>query len=505
MGYDTRDFVEDLKKAGELVEIDDEVDWNFEIPAYEVISGRFDGPAFLFNNIKGISRGPRVLVGHFSGGFRRPHKRIAICLGLPPTIDRATWILMSAEAMGTMLKPVEVATGLCKEVIKMGKDVNLLEFPFIYHAIGDGGRYILLNATTIKDPDSDWTNTGIYAIEIFSRDRLVITPYAHSNFASIYANKYEARGESMPVAIILGGDPGITMAAGMLLPPGMTEYDAAGGLRQSPVEMVKAETSDLLVPANAEVIIEGEIRPYERLPEGPKTEAFGFSVGPRQLFYAIRVHCITHRKDPILPDIQCSVGAGTAALHESLFPLGYLAQAKMFQLPIKLGHTVSTKSGATAYNAVKKSKYPEDYPGFMEDLFNRIIGLPGMGGAYANNLFMDADVNILDYADSIEAMFTQTNPARDIVKTGKKFATMTIESAWMEEEDCATFMGPGTILSRKLITDATTKEAPPMGVKRTQFETLYPNELQKWVVDNWKRLGFEEESKWNNTWLEADF
>ena len=505
MPYDTRDFVEDLKKAGELVEIDDEVDWNYEIPAYEVISGRFDGPAFLFNNIKGIPKGPRVLVGHFSGSFKRPHKRVAISLGLSPAIDRTSWVSEAASAMSTLMRPVEVATGLCKEVVKMGKEANLMELPFTYHAIGDGGKYIMINAVTIKDPDSNWTNTGNYAIEVFSRNRLVITPYAHTNFASILTNKYEARGEAMPVAIILGGDPAVTLAAGAIFPPGMTEYDVAGGLRRSPVEMVKTETSDLLVPANAEVIIEGEIRPYERLPEGPKIEAFGFSVGPRQPFYAIRVHCITHRKNPIVPDLHTSVGSGTDGLHGSLMPLGHLAQTKMFNLPLKLGTFSPIKNGANAYNAVKKKKYPEDYPGFMQDLFNLYMGLPGMGGALCNSPFMDDDVNIMDSADALEAIFTQTNPARDIMPTNKMLPVMTIESSWMEEEDRAKYMGPGNILSRRLITDATTKEEPPLEVKRTQFETLFPKKLQKWVVDNWETLGFEEEARWNNSWLEADF
>jgi len=495
-----------LRKAGELVEIDEEVDWNYEIPAYEVISGRFDGPAFLFNNIKGAPEGSRVLVGHFSGSFRRPHKRVAICLGVPPSVDRTGWINAARSAMDVMLKPVEVATGPCKEVVKMGKEANLMEFPFTYHAIGDGGKYIFINAVTIKDPDSDWMNAGNYAIEVFSKNRLVITPYAHTNFVSIYTNKYQARGEPMPVAVILGGDPAVTMAAGAILPPGVSEYDFAGGLRRSPVEMVKTETSELLVPANAEVVIEGEIRPYERLPEGPKIEAFGFSVGPRQPFYAMRVHCITHRKNPIVPDLHCSVGAGTAGLHESLGYLGYLAQIKMFQLPLKLGHSVNViKSGATAYNGVKKNKYPEDYPGFMQDLFNRVIGLPGMGGVLANNLFMDDDVNMMDYANVVEAMFTQTNPARDLMISDKKFSAHTIESSWMENEDREKFMGPGSILSRKLITDATTKEEPPMGVRRTQFETLYPEEIQAWVVDNWEKLGFKEETRWDKSYVESDF
>ena len=502
MGYDIRDFVEDLRKAGELVEINDEVDWNYEIPAYEVISGRFAGPAFLFNNIKGIPKGHRVLAGHFSGSYRKPHRRIAMCLGIPPDADRATFVRMASKAFETLLKPVEVATGECKEVIKMGKDVNLMEIPFTYHAIGDGGKYIFINAVTIKDPDSDWMNTGNYAIEVFSKNRLVITPYAHTNFVALYTTKYQARGNAMPVAIILGGDPAVSMTAGLILPPGVSEYDMAGGLRRSPVEMVKAETSDLLVPASAEVVIEGELRPYERLPEGPKIEAFGFSVGPRELKYAIRIHCITHRKNPIVPDLHCALGAGAFCLHESFLVVGPTIGAKMFGLPIKAISLSPIKTGGTIYVTVKKKKIPEDYPGFMEDLYDRQNSLLSVFGS---NLFMDDDVNMLDYGDALEAQATQVNPVRDMFVTSKMFPEQSIDCSWMEEEDRAKYVGPGTILSSKLNTDATTKEEPPLGVKRMQFETLYSKQLQKWVVDNWGRLGFEEEARWNNTWLEADF
>jgi|GEM_PF-1284557 len=505
MGYDLRDFVEDMKKADDLVEINDEVDWNFEIPAYDVISGRFGGPALLFNRIKDVPSGPRALAAPFVGTFYRPHRRIALALGIDPNLDRPTWYEELARRFSNMLRPVEVASGSCKEVVKMGKDANLFDFPLCYHAIGDGGRYIFLNATVIRDPDSDWINTGNYAIEVFSRNRLVITPYAHTNFVSIYNTKYQLKNEAMPVAVCLGGDPCVTMAAGMILPPGVTEYDVAGGIRGKPMELVKAETSNLLVPADAEVVIEGEIRPYERLPEGPKIEAFGFASGPRQPFYAMRVHCITHRKNPIIWDIHTSIGSSTNALHDGVGWMGPLGQYRMFGLPIKFGNTVSIpRTGATGCHAVIKKKYPEDYPGFMQDLFNRVMGLPGLGGVLAHNMFCDDDVNVLDYAEFYEAEFTQTNPYKDLIKT-EPLPVMTIEASWMETWDRDKFAGPGTILARKMIYDATTKEEPPQGVRRLRFESLFPDKTQEWVVNNWQRLGFKEEARWFKTWIEAKY
>ncbi len=505
MAYDLRDFIEDLKRAGELVEINDEVDWNYEISAYELLAARFGGPALLFNKIKGSMEGSRVLTGMFSGPFTRPHKRAAIAFGLDPNLDRAEWLGALAHAMGNMLRPVEVTTGPCKEVIKTGKEVNLLELPFTYHAIGDGGRYIIFSATVIKDPDSNWLNSGTYSIEVFSRNRLVPTPHQHTNFFSIFTNKYQGRGQSMPVAVCLGADPAITMAAGVIMPPGITEYDLAGGLRGTPVELVRAETSDLLVPANAEVIIEGEVRPYEMLPEGPKIETFGFSVGPREPSFAMRVHCITHRKNPILMDGHTPVCAGADSLQETLLPAAGLSQVRTYGLPIKLATMGGpARNGSTEWKAVIKKKLPEDYPGFMEDLFDKTMGIPGLS-VCINNVFVDDDVNIMDLSEAYEALFTQTNPNRDWIRTTFRNPSGTLQCSWMEEDDRGRYTVPGAIRSPKMLVDATTKEEPPLGVKRLNFETLYPKHLQEWVINNWRRLGFTEEPRSNRSWLEAKF
>jgi UbiD family decarboxylase len=110
MAYDMRDFIEGLRNAGDLVEINDEVDWNYEISAYEVLSGRFGGPAFLFNNIKGIPKGSRALAAQFVGTFRRPHKKAAIAMGLDPNVDRPEWNAVLAKRMSMMLRPVETSS-----------------------------------------------------------------------------------------------------------------------------------------------------------------------------------------------------------------------------------------------------------------------------------------------------------------------------------------------------------------------------------------------------------
>jgi 4-hydroxy-3-polyprenylbenzoate decarboxylase len=431
--------------------------------------------------------------------LKKPHKRIAIAVGIDPNVDRFTFFLQYMPKTMNMLRPVEVATGPCKEVIKMGKDINLFEYPFTYHAIGDGGRYILQNCTIIKDPDSDWVNSGDYGIEIYSRNRLVLSPQTQTNWVMIYSTKYELRGQSMPCAIALGGDPAITLAAGTMLPPGVTEFDYAGGLRGTPAELVRAETSDLLVPADAEMVIEGEVRPYERLPEGPKIENFAFSVGPRQPLYAMRVHCITHRKNPILWDVHTALGTGAMYLNEVLFPNGCYLIQKAMGMPIKMSTYPGPSHGGIGY---RFSIYDKPYPGFMRDLFDMSLGNP-VTALFNYMYYMDSDVDILDYGEVEEAIHTQANPMRDWIRSDSIYSTSFMGMSYQEEEDRAKYYRSATMAQPRLLVDATSKEEPPLGVSRTCFETLVPDELQQWVVENWQRLGFKEEAVWKKAWREA--
>src|SRR5205814_3011032 len=117
--------------------------------------------------------------------------------------------------------------------------------------------------------------------------------------------RYEARGVDMPYAIFFGGCPTGAMVGSMQMPAGVSEATIAGGLRRQPLELVKCETNDLLVPATSELVIEGHVRPYERWDEGPFGEATGYRASPRMPRPVFRVDCITYRNHPILP-VSCA-------------------------------------------------------------------------------------------------------------------------------------------------------------------------------------------------------
>lgn len=501
---DTREFIQVLKDRGELVEINEEVDWNYEIPAMEMLSGRVNGPAFLFKNIKGIKEGDgEVLTGHFAGPYRNPHRRQALIVGLDPEIDAISYTQELTKRMSSPIRPVEVATGPCKEEILEGKDINLFRFPFTFHAIGDGGRYCFQQQTNIKDPDSDWQNVGHYCMEVFSKKRVAITPYAESNFRLIYHSKYEARNQVMPIALVIGGDPVCYLVASAPLPPGVSEYDAAGGIRGNPLELVRAETSDLLVPADAEMVIEGEVRPYETLPEGPKPESFGFSAGPRQPFIGVRVNCITYRKNPILLDLHQGLGGGGVSLCDACFRVGATYMAKMMGFPLKACTWYTYFGGTSDVLSTKQRLYPEPYPGYRQDLEDSILANPVLS-CMSNEILVDPDVNAYDWDQILEGMMTQTNPGRDVRLTYDKHQRMSLESPWAEEEDRAKYYYLGHLYNKHLYVDATAKEDSPFGIPRTQFETLFPAEVQQKVIDNWEKWGFKQKPEWYKKYIELE-
>jgi len=504
---DLRDFIKLLKDKGEISEINEEMNWDLEMSAFTAMSQALRGPALMFNKVTGMKEGYRALSGYFGGTLRKPFRRICMAMGIenPDNISYTEAIQEIGDKMGNVIKPIEVATGLCKEVVKKGKDVNLFDFPIVYGAMGDCGRYLMSQVTICKDPDSDWTNWGNYGLLASKKNRMATNAGPGSDFHTLLHAKYWARGESMPVAIAIGGDPLNYLLAGTPLPSGVSEADVAGGMRGAPIELVKCETSDILVPANAEMIIEGEIRPGETLLEGPKTEAYGFTVGPRMPCPAIRVHCVTHRKDPIIPFLFWT-GYGVSSLQAQLLTMmgAGLRNAVKGVFSIKSILFATSKWGG--YSMIFASK--NWYPGFIRDMMDR-IRMFAPTNAYTDIVdAVDDDVNVYRIEDVIDAVYTQSNPSKDWFPSstcwhGRNSGRVHVTLAYLEREDVDSLCGDTVVATGFWHRDNTTKGEPPLGVKRMTFESVIPDDTQKWVVDNWKKWGFEEECFWNKSYIEA--
>ena len=336
---DLRGWIEHLRAQGELKEIDAEVDWNIEIgTVIRLAQGAGTGPAMLFNNIKGYHASDSVCSRIFTGG-QANYSRLALMFGLPIDTPARELVSICRTIFSERVPPVIVGSGPVKENIVKGDDVDLSIFPAPIWNRRDGGRYILTYAGCVtKDPDTNVHNVGIYRGMIADRDKIPVLLWRAQNWGSHFS-KYEERGEEMPVAAVLGWEPSMGFTGGAPIPRGVSEYEVMGAIRGAPVELVECETVPLLVPASAEIVIEGYISsdPETFTDEGPYAEFTGYYATERTKKETMRVTCITYRNNPIF--------RGTI---EGALPESYSENAIMS----------SIQRSATAWNALDSAGVP---------------------------------------------------------------------------------------------------------------------------------------------------
>jgi len=286
--------VRNLEQQGELLRISKEVDPHENLSAVGWKAYDRLGKSTLFTNLKGFP------------GWQVVNQAIAdrtkwsIALG----IDADRLIPTLVERIKKPVKPamVERATAPCKEVIKLGKDADLTKLPAMWTSQADPGPYIASGMVIIKDPETGVRNMSIHRQQILGPDRtgFLICP---RHALRIY-QMYQKRNQPMPAAVVVGAHPALYYAAGFTSSYGLDELEVAGGLLEDPVRLVKCETIDIEVPADAELIIEGEILPEAMTPEGPFGEASGNYAmeGSTEVFV---VKAITHRRDPMFYGMQC--------------------------------------------------------------------------------------------------------------------------------------------------------------------------------------------------------
>jgi 4-hydroxy-3-polyprenylbenzoate decarboxylase len=301
---DIREWIAALEAESQLTRVTAEVDWKYELSA--VVRKTWDtygdaSPALLFTNIKDYpAPGPNQL---FTGAFRSWY-RAAMMLGLNPKTATRNQMLRTLKERITdksqHIPPRWVKTGPVKENIIKGDDVDLGIFPTPHWNERDGGRLLgSFGSVFTKDKDTGWVNVGVYRLMMLSRNELGIqlNP-ANQHIGEHYFKKIQDN-EPMEVAVVIGHEPALSFMACVPTVERVSELDIAGAIRGAPIDIVKAETVDLPVPANAEIVIEGTIHPKERKMEGPLGEYpgyYGSVAGPKPV---LRVKCITHRNDPI--------------------------------------------------------------------------------------------------------------------------------------------------------------------------------------------------------------
>lgn len=311
-------FIAAIDALGELVRIDQPVRTELEIAeiADRTMKLPGGGPALLFTQpvLPGgtVSTIP-VLINAFGS-----QKRMELALGtesldaigariaelldlkVPAGIMGKLSLIPKLAEMAKFPPRLKSGRAPCQEIIWRGDEINLDHFPFLKTWPEDGGRYLTLPMVITQDPGSGTRNVGMYRVQVLGTQSLAMHWQRHKSGAAHW-REMAARGEVMPVAIALGGDPAAIYSGSAPLPPGIDEFLFAGFLRKSPVELTKALTSELEVPSEAEVVIEGFIDPAEELVmEGPFGDHTGF-YSLADLYPRMQVTAITMKRHPVYP------------------------------------------------------------------------------------------------------------------------------------------------------------------------------------------------------------
>jgi len=272
----------------------------------------------------------------------------------------------------------------------------------------DGGPYITLPQVVTRDPVTGARNVGMYRVQVLGRDSLAMHWQRHKVGAAHW-REMAARGETMPVAIVLGGDPASIYAASAPLPPGIDEYLFAGFLRREPVRLSKCVTSDLEVPSEAELVIEGVIDPREPLvTEGPFGDHTGF-YSLADLYPRVQVTAITRREDPVWPHTI----VGRPPMED--FWLGHATERIFLPLlRLTLPEVVDMHMPAEGifHNLVFVS-IDKQFPGQAYKVMNGLWG-QGLMSLAKVIVVVDKDVNVRDPKEAWWVALNHIDPERDV-------------------------------------------------------------------------------------------
>jgi len=309
---DLRQFIAQCEEEGQLKRVKVEVDWDLELSHISKLNEERRGPALLFENVKGYD------IPVLSGALSTP-KRLAIALGFPLNYSLCQmareWMKLATKSHNP---PKVVSTGSVMENVIDGEKVDLLSFPVPKFYPLDGGRFIGTAVTLItQHPDTGWTNLGTYRMQLFDKNHTGVQ-FVKGKHAEIMLRRYGELGKPMPAAAVIGEAPIIFLLSSTTAPAQVSEYDLVGALQGSPVEVIKSDLTGLMIPATAEIVLEGEINPDPASfrKEGPFGEYTGYYSGKEDVEWpkpSFEVKRILHRNNPIF--WVTSVGAPVTDTH----------------------------------------------------------------------------------------------------------------------------------------------------------------------------------------------
>ena len=430
MSYSSlRDFMTMLEGRGDLVRVRAEVSTHLEMTEIQTRLLAEGGPAVLFENpvdADGNRAAMPVLVNLFG-----TIERVAAGMGRSPAELREIGEMLAflrqpeppggfKEALGMWpllktvmaMKPKTVSRAPCQEVVLQGDDIDLAQLPVQTCWPGEPAPLITWPLVVTKGPGGERTddyNLGIYRMQVTGRDTTLMRWLKHRGGAQHYRRWGREKQEPLPVAVVIGADPGTILAAVTPVPDTLSEYQFAGLLRGSKVELVDCKTVPLKVPAQAEIVLEGHVSLDEFADEGPYGDHTGYynAVEPFPVF---RISAITRRRDPLYlstftgrpPDEPSVLGE---ALNEVFIPLlqQQFPEIVDFYLPPEgCSYRIAVVSIRKAYPGHAKRVMMAVWSYLRQFMYTKWV------------IVVDDDIDCRDWKDVMWAVSTRMDPARDL-------------------------------------------------------------------------------------------
>ncbi len=481
------DFIDALRRAGELHVVRTEVDPHLEISAITDRVVKEGGPALLFRNVKG-SQYP-VLTNQF--GTRR---RMAMALDaadldevgarIAKLIDFTPPGASLAGKLRGALQLAPLANALPK-IVREGRvhDVvtqqpNLATLPVLTTWPLDAGPFITLPLVITRDPRSQRFNAGMYRMQVYNATETGMHWQRHKHGRA----HADAWGSKVPVAVAIGTDPALTYAATAPLPPLLDEFAFAGLLRGKPIELVRAKTVDLMVPADAEFSLEGYVDNDDLRAEGPFGDHTGvYSLADR--YPTFHVTCMTHRRNPVYaatvvgkpPMEDAWLGKATERIFLPLLR-AILPEVVDMNLPVEGGfHNLALVS-------IRKS-----YPGQAKKVMNALWGLGHMMMLTRVLVIVDSDVDVQDPRSVAWFVLNNLAPERDVV----------MMPGPVDDLDHGSYsIAYGT----KIGIDATRKDASEGYTRPWPPDMVMDDSTQRLITDRWREYGLDAFTRTFDDW-----
>jgi 4-hydroxy-3-polyprenylbenzoate decarboxylase len=484
---DLREFIKLLEKSKLLVRIKTEVDPILEITEItdRMCKSPGGGKALFFEKVRGSAF---PVVTNLFGSFERMCMALEVA-ELDDVARRIEGLLSQTPPKGLIEKlsllpklfefskyfPKQVKSAPCQEVVEKDNP-DLGKFPIIKCWPGDGqpsdeGRFITLPMVFTKDLETGRPNCGMYRIHVYDKNTTGMHWHIHKDGARHY-DKYWRSGRRMPAAIAVGSDPAVIYASSAPLPEAVDEMMFAGFLRRSPVELVKCVTSDIEVPANSELVIEGYLDPGETRTEGPFGDHTGF-YSPAEPYPVFHVTCVTHRSDMIYPATivgkppmeDCYMGKATERIFLPLIRLDF-PEIRDINLPMEgVFHNFAIIS-------IKKS-----YPGHAKKIIN---GLWGKGQMMFAKLLIvvDDDVDVQNLSYTAWRILNNVDWKRDTVFADGPLDALDHSANWPR-------------YGSKMGIDATRKTREEGMMRDWPDELSMSEETKKLVDSRWEEYGID--------------